>query len=76
MQSITYLLEDLLMMPTSIIGSGTYFGELALYKHMALRAATITCLENCTFATLTKDVFQEILTSIEERTKLKHLKFL
>lgn len=45
------------------LGSGNSFGELALLYHKP-RAATITCKEDCHFAVLEKDAFNEILSRV------------
>jgi CRP-like cAMP-binding protein len=50
------------MIPFSHLGPGKCFGELALQidklnpnKPSPKRAATIVCIENCKFATMSKD---------------------
>jgi len=48
------------MIPISHIGTGKTFGELALQinkenpNRVVSRAATITCITNCKFATMSK----------------------
>lgn len=49
-----------LMLPVSWLGQGKYFGELALTDDKdnpeisKVRAATVHCVQPCTFASLTK----------------------
>jgi hypothetical protein len=49
-----------LMIPYSHLGPGKYFGELALQENLEnpskliTRAATVCCIDNCSFATLNK----------------------
>ena len=57
--------EYTLMNPFAIYGPGKCFGELALQidklnptKPPPNRAATIICLDNCKFATMTKNDYQ------------------
>jgi CRP-like cAMP-binding protein len=62
------------------LGTGAYFGELALINNKP-RAATIRCLSDCHFAVITKNVYEKALKKIEIKNQnqlvdfLKHLPF-
>lgn len=47
-----------------IMKGGSSFGELALLENKP-RAATVICKENCHFATLEKQYFDEILSNFD-----------
>ena len=65
-----------MMIPHSRIGAGITFGDIALqnnkrrdFSKPVTRAATITCVEDSWFATLTKAGYQEILLKLDEPQK-------
>jgi len=54
--------------------AGESFGELALLSD-SIRAATVTCLEDCVFATIDRENFEEVLGSVEHRKVMKKVGF-
>lgn len=60
-----------MMIPYSHLGVGKTFGELALQinkehpNRPITRAATIYCLANCEFATMSKQDYQQILAKTD-----------
>lgn len=70
------------MIPISHIGTGKTFGELALQinkenpNRVVSRAATITCITNCKFATMSKTNYQTILDRIDQKNTEKIIEFL
>jgi CRP-like cAMP-binding protein len=58
--------ENLWFVDVAKLGSGKSFGELALISD-ARRAATIKCLTNCSFATLSKADYTKFLKRLEEK---------
>ena len=50
------------------MGSGDYFGELALFDNKPWKAWVFT-LEDCSFATLTKEGYDEVLVEVERDLK-------
>lgn len=54
---------------------GKSFGELALIKS-ANRAARIVCVEDCKFAVMNKEQYQNILRKIDEQNMENIIKFL
>lgn len=51
------------------------FGELALQSDNP-RAATVTCMENCTFAILNKNDYKRIIKLNEKRALNEKIKFI
>lgn len=54
---------------------GEYFGELALQDNRP-RLATIKCLTDCNFGTISKDTYIRCLSKIEEKIKTRNIQFL
>ena len=57
------------------LGPGKSFGELALVKS-GTRAARITWVEDCKFAVINKELYQKVLSKIDEQNKENKIKFL
>lgn len=55
--------------------AGKSFGELALIKNRP-RAATITCIEDCHFAVMSKNDYEKVLQKIELKKMQKIIDFL
>ena len=71
-----------LMIPFSHLGKGKTFGELALQinkdnPHKSItRAATITCITKCQFATMSKQDYQAILAKTDQKIMDRMIDFL
>lgn len=69
------------MLPIMHIGTGKEFGELALKVDPAFpnkiiqRAATVKCVTNCKFATMSKNDYQDLLHKIDEKNTEKKIDF-
>ena len=63
------------MIKIKIIGTNSFFGEMALINNKP-RLASIICEEDCVFAVLVKKDFDRILKSFEEKKYLANLTFL
>ncbi len=50
------------------------FGEVALLTNQS-RAATIKCLEDCEFATMSKKDYLKILAKLEQRAREELIEF-
>ena len=58
------------------LNAGSAFGELALLSADATRQATVVCNTNVLMATLDRNNFNNCLTVIEQRKKIKITNFL
>ena len=57
-------------------GKGDIFGEIALHSIDKKRNATIICINNCVFGTLSRDVYNNCLRDVEFRRRRNNIKFI
>ena len=57
-------------------GKGDIFGEIALQSIDKKRNATIICINNCVFGTLSRDVYNNCLRDVEFKKRRNNIKFI
>ena len=75
LDEIDKLEENMWFVDVAKMGAGKSFGELALISDQP-RAATIKCLTQCSFATLSKSDYKKFLQRLDERQANQKVEFL